>query len=300
MLNVNEPNARAKKKKIYVIIASLNEEENIKNCIQSCEKADSIIISDAGSSDDTVKISKNLLGGECVFIASERGRAKQFNQGAKALMNRNMFNNSATWGDEDDVFVFLHADTRLPKTFREDIKSAFEREDARRIVKRKKKTFFPQSIVNAFKPKKKEASVEGAVVEENNNSRWGAFPIELSGKRELWKTIVGNLANFRTSRTGVPYGDQAVFVTRSAFDLHKFDETKTFMEDYEYSQRLKRAFGKPALVKGNDSKVVTDARRFEKIGFVSTTTINMLCVIGYHLKIDVNVLGRFYHSSFKR
>ena len=73
--------------------------------------------------------------------------------------------------------------------------------------------------------------------------------------------MVASLANFRTRRTSIPYGDQAIFVTASALAKHKFDESKTLMEDYEYSLRLKKAFGKPALV---SEKIACDDR-FETI-----------------------------------
>jgi hypothetical protein len=70
-----------------------------------------------------------------------------------------------------------------------------------------------------------------------------------------------------------------------------------FMEDYEYSSRMKKCFGKPVICK---SPVVTDSRRFESVGFMNTTMINILCVVGFHLKVDVGVLAKFYRNANKR
>jgi hypothetical protein len=203
---------------------------------------------------------------------------------------------------EENILVFLHADTTMPETYREDIYDALRRERERRERERR----FPSAwgvIKNGCAKFARLGRSVGKAESTNENNRadapcWGAFPIKLSGERSKWKKcVVASFANFRTRRTSIPYGDQAIFVTASAFAEHKFDESKMFMEDYEYSSRMKKCFGKPAICK---SPVVTDSRRFESVGFMNTTMINILCVVGFHLKVDVGVLANFYRNANKR
>jgi len=322
-------------KTISVVISCLNESENISKCILSVKKKQeqrlpdnknnnkivrtNVIVVDGGSTDDTVRIARKHAGKDVVVIRSkERGRAKQFNRGGMEAFAMTT-GKSLVLGDleeeeekkkkrfeegDDNILVFLHADTTMPETYREDIYEALSRERERRARERR----FPSAwgvikngCANAF-------AVLGSTssrTDENNGTNdeapcWGAFPIKLSGERSKWrKSVVASLANFRTRRTSIPYGDQAIFVTASAFAKHKFDESKTFMEDYEYSSRLKKCFGKPAMVKSS-APVVTDSRRFESVGFMNTTMINILCVVGFHLKVDVERLAKFYRNANKK
>ena len=324
------------RKTISVVISCLNESENISECIVSVEKEEqrlpddinnnivrtNVIVVDGGSTDDTVRIARKHASKDVVVIRSkERGRAKQFNRGGmeafamttgKSLVlgdleeeeKKKKKNNKRFEEGDDNILVFLHADTTMPETYREDIYEALSRERERRARERR----FPSAwglikngCANAF-------AVLGSAssrTDENNGTGdeapcWGAFPIKLSGERSKWrKSVVASLANFRTRRTSIPYGDQAIFVTASAFAKQKFDESKTFMEDYEYSSRLKKCFGKPAMVKSS-APVVTDSRRFESVGFMNTTMINILCVVGFHLKVDVERLAKFYRNANKK
>jgi len=323
-------------KTISVVISCLNESENISKCILSVKKAErrlpddnknnnivrtNVIVVDGGSTDDTVRIARKHASKDVVVIRSkERGRAKQFNRGGmeafamttgKSLVlgdleeeKKKKKNNKRFEEGDDNILVFLHADTTMPETYREDIYEALSRERERRARERR----FPSAwgvikngCANAF-------AVLGSTssrTDENNGTGdeapcWGAFPIKLSGERSKWrKSVVASLANFRTRRTSIPYGDQAIFVNASAFAKQKFDESKTFMEDYEYSSRLKKCFGKPAMVKSS-APVVTDSRRFESVGFMNTTMINILCVVGFHFNVDVERLAKFYRNANKK
>ena len=83
------------RKTISVVISCLNESENISECIVSVEKEEqrlpddtnnivrtNVIVVDAGSTDDTVRIARKHASKDVVVIRSkERGRAKQFNRG---------------------------------------------------------------------------------------------------------------------------------------------------------------------------------------------------------------------------
>ena len=311
-----------------VIVSCANERENISKCIASAcatprkntppafsknktltrRRRTRVVIVDGGSTDGTVDEARKWAAAananasvKVVVKNEERGRAKQFNRGGMESVSKRGGGDCCferARGDEH-ILVFLHADTTMPETYRDDIFDALRKERERRERER----LFPSAwgvIKNGCSKLARRGNAKTDDAKTEVLPCWGAFPIKLSGERSKWrKSVVASLANFRTRRTSIPYGDQAIFVTASAFAKHKFDESKTFMEDYDYSLRLKKAFGKPALVSGK-SPVTTDSRRFERVGFMNTTIINILCVVGYHLNVDAETLAKFYRNADKK
>jgi rSAM/selenodomain-associated transferase 2 len=100
---------------LSIIIPTFNEQENIGKLIQHLKqniphKKYQIIISDAGSTDNTIKIAKDL--GVKTVISPVKGRAGQMNYGVQ-------FGNGA-------VFYFVHADSLPVASFYEDISTALQ------------------------------------------------------------------------------------------------------------------------------------------------------------------------------
>lgn len=101
--------------KISVIIPTLNEVDNIRQLIPHLlqyghNHLAEIIVVDANSTDQTLTIAQQL--GATTLESPEKGRAKQMNFAAKRAIG--------------DVLYFVHADTRPPTTFAEDILTAIE------------------------------------------------------------------------------------------------------------------------------------------------------------------------------
>ncbi len=88
--------------KYSVVIISLNEENNIRHCIDSIRQTGrddvQIILSDGGSRDGTLRLALNE---NIKIVSSLACRGTQFNKGAELA--------------EGEVILFLHADTLLPK-----------------------------------------------------------------------------------------------------------------------------------------------------------------------------------------
>jgi rSAM/selenodomain-associated transferase 2 len=96
---------------VSVIIPALNEAENIQEAIASAQRDYTpdqveIVVVDGGSSDGT----HDVVPRDITLIRSPRGRAVQMNRGAAAC--------------HGEIFVFCHADSRLPAGWREVIMDA--------------------------------------------------------------------------------------------------------------------------------------------------------------------------------
>ena len=121
---------------LSIIIPTLNEGRSIARTLESLQplraRGHEIIVVDGGSEDATVSLCRRLADR---LIRTQRGRARQMNAGAVAARG--------------DIFVFLHADTRLPKSA------------DRMIVK----------------------------VLSKNACQWGRFDVRLSGRNALFKII---------------------------------------------------------------------------------------------------------------
>ena len=95
--------------KISVIIPALNEEKSIHSALEDLftrHTPEEVMVVDGGSEDKTV-----LLASEWTkAILSKKGRARQMNEGARRAAG--------------DIFLFLHADARLPPAGLEKIKEA--------------------------------------------------------------------------------------------------------------------------------------------------------------------------------
>ena len=152
-----------------------------------------------------------------------------------------------------DTLLFLHADCTLGPDAYHQIQTALDNNDGDDVVG------------GSFRMSIRDAS-------------WGL----------RW---IAATSNARARYLHTPYGDQAIFVRRSAFEkLGGFPDIP-FMEDVALVRKLKR-LGKLVCV---DETVTTGARHWKQLGPVRTTLLNWSMVALYLLGIPAERLEPYYH-----
>ena len=237
-----------------VVIPALNEESRVSAAISSAKHPKAtIIVVDGGSTDNTAHVAR---AGGVKVVRCDKGRAKQMNHGA-AMAGR------AASAKDDDILIFLHADSTLPVNYYDLVMHEFNNPRGRR------------------------------------SKDWGAFKFKMSsdqgsglGLRALLRCAIEFGTNTRSKVFGMPYGDQALVVRKKTFEkVGGFDELP-FMEDYVMAQKLQR-HGAPTIFEG---EVTTSARRWDDRGFAKVTLVNQLIVLGYHCGIPLGTLADWYRK----
>jgi len=119
----------------------------------------------------------------------------------------------------------------------------------------------------------------------------GAFEQQIDASGVLYRLLEwGNAARVR--RTGLAYGDQAIFMRRETFDqLGRFPNVG-LMEDLLLMRSFRR-IGKPVLLPG---PLHVHPRRWQRRGVVRQTLCNWSLLGGEALGIDLDRLAKFYPS----
>ncbi len=112
------------------------------------------------------------------------------------------------------------------------------------------------------------AGAPAAVQRALHGHAWGRFDVAIDGVSPLLPVIAAFM-NLRSRLTGIATGDQAIFVTRAAFDAVGGFPDQPLMEDIELSRRLRRA-GPPACLR---LRVRTSGRRWDEFGVWRTIAL---------------------------
>ena len=97
---------------------------------------------------------------------------------------------------------------------------------------------------------------------------WGRFDVHIAGRSRMLP-LVAALMNWRSRISGIATGDQAMFMTRTAFDAAGGFPAQQLMEDIEMSKRLRR-LSRPACLR---AKVITSGRRWDTRGVWRTIVL---------------------------
>jgi len=129
-----------------------------------------------------------------------------------------------------------------------------------------------------------EAVAAGAV--------WGRFDVRLDAPGRAFRVIEWAM-NTRSAATGIATGDQAIFVTREAFQRVGGFPSLPLMEDIALSRRLKR-IGRPARIR---ARAITSARRWQVDGVWRTVVTMWRLRFLYWAGVEPRRLTRRYRDS---
>lgn len=123
----------------------------------------------------------------------------------------------------------------------------------------------------------------------------GAFDLGIKSRARTLKVIEFG-ANLRTHITGIPYGDQAIFIKRHYFEEIGGYKEIPLMEDVEIMQRIRRTGGEICIL---PQRVKTSPRRWETEGALYCTLRNWLLAILFALRVPPEKLSRFFAHGRK-
>jgi len=225
------------KKRISIIIPTLNEANTIEETISRLPKSEQveIVVVDGGSSDGTAELAREH---GVRVLSTAPSKAGQMNAGAAEARG--------------EVLLFLHADTRLPEKFEEKVLTASAR----------------QGFCS------------------------GAFSLGIDSE-DRGLRFIERVANWRTRFFKMPYGDQALFVSRKLFHEIGGFADYPIMEDFDLIRRLKRKgtiIILPELVK-------TSPRRWQNFGVFKTWLLNQIIIGAYFIGIPPQRLALWYRRE---
>ncbi len=117
---------------------------------------------------------------------------------------------------------------------------------------------------------------------------WGRFDVRFDTGGLLG--LVSFTMNWRSRLTGIATGDQAMFVTRAAFEAAGGFPPIALMEDVALSARLKR-IGRPCALR---ARATASARRWRKHGTLRTVFLMWRLRLEFFLGADPAKLARSY------
>ena len=234
---------------ISVVVPILNELESLPALVTQLDSigAEQLLIVDGGSTDGSYQwLRKHWLNFEPtrVLLSASAGRARQMNLGASSA--------------SEDVLLFLHADSVLPKAARQEVLHARDR----------------QLLWGRFD-----------VSFENTEQTSTAFKLAMR--------VIAVFMNIRSRLSSIATGDQAIFVDRQIFlSLGGFDDIP-LMEDVALSKQLKRH----SVPYCSPHQVITSARRWQQGGVVRTVVLMWYLRLAYFCGAAPKKLAEQYRQT---
>lgn len=118
---------------------------------------------------------------------------------------------------------------------------------------------------------------------------WGRFDVRLEGQSRLLPVVAAAM-NLRSRFSGIATGDQAIFLTRAAWDRVGGVPDIPIMEDIALSRALRR-LARPVCVR---DRLTTSGRRWDANGAARTIAVMWVMRAGYALGVPPGRLARLY------
>jgi rSAM/selenodomain-associated transferase 2 len=169
---------------LSVVIPALDAENTLAATVASLEGADEIVVVDGGSTDDTVKLAESL---GARVLRTTKSRGAQLAAGAEVA--------------DGEWLLFVHADTRLQRGWREAV----------------------DEFIAAADSRTKAAAFRFGLDDESSQAR------------QLEKIVT-----WRVHMLGLPYGDQGLLIHRDFYRQLGGFRAMPIMEDVDLALRIGR------------------------------------------------------------
>ncbi len=121
----------------------------------------------------------------------------------------------------------------------------------------------------------------------------GAFDLGIDSEKPAYR-LIESMVYARTRLTGIPYGDQGIFIRRRFFEKTGGYADIPLMEDVDLMRRVRKEGGRIAVV---PIYIRTSARRWEREGLVFCTLRNWALVSLYFLGVSPGRLAGYYRQA---
>jgi len=129
---------------------------------------------------------------------------------------------------------------------------------------------------------------DGLILDGLRHNAWGRFDVRFDSGG--WLRLVALTMNLRSRLTGIATGDQAMFMTRAAFEAAGGFPPIALMEDVALSARLK-PFGRPLCL---SARATISGRRWRQHGLWRTILLMWHLRLRYFFGADPARLARAY------
>lgn len=127
----------------------------------------------------------------------------------------------------------------------------------------------------------------------SSSATYGAFELGIRSRRPFYR-FIERMVGIRTRITGIPYGDQAIFLTMDLFKQVNGYPEIPIMEDIALMRRLKKRKAGFRII---PEKVSTSPRRWETEGLAYCTIRNWLMVTSFLLGANPKILAKYYRFN---
>jgi rSAM/selenodomain-associated transferase 2 len=131
------------------------------------------------------------------------------------------------------------------------------------------------------------AAIEHAVA---GGAESGCFRFSFQGPACWRKRLLAALVNWRTRLGGMPYGDQGLFATRTAYAACGGFAHQPLFEEVDLVKRLRRR----GTFRRLNRPLAVSARRWERDGWWTRTCMNRWLALCYMLGVPVERLAQAY------
>jgi rSAM/selenodomain-associated transferase 2/rSAM/selenodomain-associated transferase 1 len=237
---------------ISVIMPVLNEGERIQKTLNHlAEIAGQIPY-------EVIVVDGDRAGSTLQYLPSDRPV-----RGITAARGRGLQMNAGAAIARGEILLFLHADTQLPATAFTQITTTLKQTHD---LGAHRHAPLPEDVVG------------------------GAFDLAIASSRWVLR-MIARVASVRSRLTRLPYGDQAIFIRRSAFvALGGYPEIP-IMEDVALMRSIRRRGWRIRIL---PDRVLTSARRWEREGVWRCTLRNWTMLLAYFAGVSPWTLLAWY------